>query len=74
LIRWREGPTPIPDLGAPCTDILGNPADAWERTRVAPSLTVVLRKDIGSDDSITVEDNGPGLALDVLKQILDFST
>jgi DNA topoisomerase VI subunit B len=48
-------------------ELLDNALDASEESGTAPVIAVTLR-----ERAITVEDNGPGLPADVIKDVLDF--
>ncbi len=49
-------------------DLVDNALDACEEAGTAPEITVTLDR-----EGITVADNGPGLPVDTIKGILDFS-
>ncbi len=50
-------------------ELLDNSLDACEQAGVAPVISVDFR-----DQSVVVSDNGPGIASEVVRKILDFST
>jgi DNA topoisomerase VI subunit B len=50
-------------------ELLDNAIDAAEEAGIAPAVEI----DIGSD-RITVTDNGPGIAVDTVKRLLDLSS
>jgi DNA topoisomerase VI subunit B len=49
-------------------ELLDNSLDACEEAEVLPEISVDI-----TDHTIRVEDNGPGLSLDVLRGVVDFS-
>ncbi len=48
-------------------ELIDNALDACESAGIAPEITVVLEH-----DSISIQDNGPGLPLHILEQSLDY--
>ena len=52
-------------------ELLDNALDAGEEASIAPEVTIVVQT--GPSLSITVSDNGPGIAADTVKALLDFS-
>jgi DNA topoisomerase VI subunit B len=54
-------------------ELVDNALDAAETAGIAPEVRVTIDRD-GDDIAITVADNGPGLAPEVVKRILDFET
>ena len=55
--------------GVVVKELLDNSLDACEQAGVAPVISVDFR-----DQSVVVSDNGPGIASEVVRKILDFST
>jgi DNA topoisomerase VI subunit B len=49
-------------------ELVDNALDAAEEAGIAPRIVVVV-----TDDSITVSDNGPGMPINTVKALLDFS-
>ncbi|MFH1921737.1 MAG: ATP-binding protein [Planctomycetota bacterium] len=50
-------------------ELVDNALDACEEAGVAPEITVTM-----DDEGITVADNGPGMPVDTIEGVLDFST
>ena len=55
--------------GVVVKELVDNSLDACEQAGVAPAVNVDFR-----GQSVTVSDNGPGIAADVIRKVLDFST
>ena len=55
--------------GVVVKELLDNSLDACEQAGVAPLISVDFR-----GQSVVVSDNGPGIASEVVRKILDFST
>lgn len=49
-------------------ELLDNALDACEEAGIAPEITVTV-----AEDSLSVQDNGPGLPADIIAHILDYS-
>src|SRR5262249_49425118 len=49
-------------------ELVDNALDACEEANIAPALKVVV-----DGDAITIADNGPGMAPETVKSLLDFS-
>jgi hypothetical protein len=52
-------------------EALDNSLDACEEARVAPELTIDVSTDSGA---VTIEDNGPGIAPETVRDILDYTS
>jgi len=66
-LQTGHGPEEWP--GVVLKELVDNALDAAEQAGVAPKLKV-----ISTPESLTVSDNGPGIAPDTIDRILDFSS
>ncbi len=68
-LRYQTGRPPIEWPIVIVKELVDNALDACEDAGIAPEITVTI-----ADNTITVTDNGPGIATETLIRILDFAT
>lgn len=68
-LRYQTGRSPTEWPIVIVKELVDNALDSCEDAGVAPAITVTI-----TDNTITVTDNGPGIATETLERILDFAT
>ena len=68
-LRYQTGRAPHEWPTVIIKELIDNALDACEDAGIAPEITVTV-----TENTITVTDNGPGIAPGTLERILDFAT